>query len=249
MELQLIRNATLRLRYNGRLILIDPFLAPKHTLEMFAGIAPNPLVDLPCKPEEVVEGVEMVVVSHLHVDHFDEVARELLPKKLPLLCQPGDAETIRGYGFGQVKPVEEGIEWEGIRIRRSAGQHGKGMWRERMGEVSGFVFEATGEPTLYWMGDTIWCRAVEEVIKEVKPELIVTHSSGAKFEGGSPIVMDATQTAAVCRAAPNATVIATHMESLDHGTVSRAELRATALAGNLPPERLLIPEDGETQHF
>ena len=59
------------------------------------------------------------------------------------------------------------------------------------------------------------------------------------------IVMDAAQTVAVCRAAPNSTVIATHMEALDHATVTRAALRKYAEAQGIGPEKLLIPLDGE----
>lgn len=59
--------------------------------------------------------------------------------------------------------------------------------------------------------------------------------------------MDAEQTIAVCRAAPNSTVIATHMEALDHATVSRAELRQQADAAGI--DNLLIPADGETLTF
>jgi hypothetical protein len=59
------------------------------------------------------------------------------------------------------------------------------------------------------------------------------------------IVMDAAQTVAVCRAAPNSTVIATHMEALDHATVTRAALRAYAEAHGVRPKKLLIPLDSE----
>ena len=62
MQLQLIRNATLRLTYAGRLVVIDPFLAAKHTLKSFVDRSPNPLVDLPCAPEEVIAGVEMAII-------------------------------------------------------------------------------------------------------------------------------------------------------------------------------------------
>jgi hypothetical protein len=58
--------------------------------------------------------------------------------------------------------------------------------------------------------------------------------------------MDAEQTAAVCLAAPNATVVAVHMEALDHATVSRADLRACADSQGIPHDRLLIPADDET---
>ena len=63
------------------------------------------------------------------------------------------------------------------------------------------------------------------------------------------IVMDAAQTVAVCRAAPNSTVIATHMEALDHATVTREALRKHAEAQGIEPERLLIPLDGEKITF
>ncbi len=77
------------------------------------------------------------------------------------------------------------------------------------------------------------------------PQVIVTHSCGAVWGEGVLIVMDAAQTLEVCRAAPRSTVIAVHMEALDHGTVSRRELRARAEAAGIPPQRLRIPRDGE----
>ena len=40
-------------------------------------------------------------------------------------------------------------------------------------------------------------------------------------------------------------MIAVHMEALNHGTVSRRELRARAEEAGIPPERLHIPADGE----
>ena len=78
MKIHLIRNATIRLDYGGRLILLDPYLAPKESLESFAGISKNPIVDLPITPEEVIAEVEMVLISHLHTDHFDSLETTLL---------------------------------------------------------------------------------------------------------------------------------------------------------------------------
>ena len=66
MELQLIRNATLRLAYAGRTLLVDPYLAEPGTLPPYRGRSPNPLVPLPCPAAEVVAGVELGLVSHLH---------------------------------------------------------------------------------------------------------------------------------------------------------------------------------------
>ena len=57
--------------------------------------------------------------------------------------------------------------------------------------------------------------------------------------------MDAAQTIAVCRAALDSVVIATHMDSVDHATVSRRDLRNYADANNISSTQLLIPADGE----
>ena len=80
MKIQLIRNATMRLNYASIGILTDPLFAAKHTLSSYAGKSRNPLVDLPMSPPEVLVDVDMVLLSHLHSDHFDRCAQEILPK-------------------------------------------------------------------------------------------------------------------------------------------------------------------------
>ncbi|HEY0557679.1 MAG TPA: MBL fold metallo-hydrolase [Thermoanaerobaculia bacterium] len=247
MRLRLFRNATQRLRYAGREILLDPYFAPKHSRPSFAGRSPNPLVDLPCPPEEIMAGAELLIVSHLHSDHFDPEAQRLLPKDLPVLCQPGDEEAIRGHGFERVTPVAGATSWNGIEVTRTPGRHGTHAAElADMGTVSGFVFQAPDEPTLYWAGDTVLYEAVREVLARFRPDVIVTHSSGALWQGSGPIVMDAAQTLDVCRAAPESRVIAIHLDSLDHGEVTRASLRAQGRAEGISDAQLLIPADGET---
>lgn len=246
MQIRLIRSATLRLNYAGRVFLIDPFLAPKHSIPSFAGISPNPIVDLPCSPQEVIAGIEMVLVSHLHSDHFDPAAQELLPKSLPIFCQPGDEIRIAEIGFPAVSPIDDLVEWKDITIARTPGRHGTGKLAEEMGRVSGFVFQAENEPTVYWAGDTIWYEEVQAAIERFRPYVVIVHASGAKFGDSDPIVMDAEQTIAVCQQSAPATVVAVHLESLDHGTVSRSGLREAAETAGIRPTQLLIPADGET---
>jgi L-ascorbate metabolism protein UlaG (beta-lactamase superfamily) len=87
---------------------------------------------------------------------------------------------------------------------------------------------------------------VREILERFRPDVVVTHSSGALWKGNGPIVMDAAQTLAVCEALPGSRVVAIHLDSLDHGEVSREYLRAQARAAGIQGSRLLIPEDGET---
>jgi L-ascorbate metabolism protein UlaG (beta-lactamase superfamily) len=249
MKFRLIRNATFRLNYGGRLLVTDPFLAPKHSMPSFDNISLNPIVDLPCTPQEVLEDAEAIILSHLHSDHFDLIAQELIPKDTTIFCQPGDETRIAETGFLDINPIESSTNWQDITITRTPGQHGAGTLAKQMGKVSGFVFQADNEPTVFWAGDTIWYEEIQTVIDHFQPDIIITHSSGARFGDSDPIVMDAKQTIAVCQKAADATVIAIHLESLDHGRVSRADLAALAEANGIRPGQLLIPSDGETINF
>ena len=249
MQIQLIRNATLRMAYGDHVFLTDPYFAPKHSQEPLIGKSRNPTADLPFSTENILTDIEMVLVSHLHPDHFDSVAQQLLPKHIQVYCQPGDEGQIKEAGFSNVATLEGSVDWNGLKITRTLGQHGNEIWAAQMGAVSGFIFQAENEPTIYWTGDTIWYEPVKKVILELEPDIIITHSSGASFENGNPIIMDARQTIEVCQAAPRSIVIAIHMETFDFDTVSRAGLRAMAEAERIKTSQLLIPADGETLVF
>ena len=245
MKLQLIRNATLRMTYAGHTFLIDPYFAPQHSLPTYAGRSPNPLVALPVSIEELLQGIEMVVVSHLHTDHFDKLAQDLLPKAIPIFCQPGNEVTIRDKGFADVTPITESVYWKTVTIQRTDGQHGSSeAILEAMGTVSGFVFSAENEPTVYWAGDTIWYEPIRETIDRWRPNIIITHSGGAVWGDNERIIMDAEQTVALCQYAPEAIVIATHMEALDHCLVTRSAVRSHARRHGIKDEQLRIPVDG-----
>ncbi|GAB4153421.1 MAG: MBL fold metallo-hydrolase [Candidatus Promineifilaceae bacterium] len=247
MKLTLIRNATLRLSYAGRALLLDPYLAEKHSLPAYANLSRNPLVDLPMSAAEVVAGIELTLISHVHTDHFDAAAQERLPKDSLLLCQPANEAAIRSKGFLNVTPVTAAYAWSDIHIQRVPGRHGTSAdILQMMGPVSGFVLQAAGEPTVYWVGDSVWYEEVAAAIDQWQPDVIVTHSGGAVWGSQRElIIMDAAQTAAVCQYAPRSTIIATHLEALDHCLTSRAELRRAADNAGISPTQLRIPADGE----
>jgi len=249
MQIQQIRNVTLRIDYAGKLFITDPYLSDKHELPSYTGKSPNPLVDLPCSKQEVIGGIEAILVSHIHSDHFDSAAQTSLPKHLPLFCQPIDTHQIKKMGFRNVIPVEASHNWEGITITRTQAQHGTGDVLKEMGNTSGFVLRAKNEPTMYWTGDTIWCEVVRDAIAKFQPDIIITHSCGAVWGDNVLIVMDAIQTISVCHAAPKAIVVASHMEALDHATISRSDLRTMAEMEGINSKRLLIPDDGEILRF
>jgi L-ascorbate metabolism protein UlaG (beta-lactamase superfamily) len=249
LEIQFIRNATLRVAYAGHRFVIDPYLAPKHSLPSYTGRSLNPLVDLPIPPAAVIADAEFVLISHLHSDHFDTVAQKMLPAHTPILCQPGDETRIQAMGFTHIQPVADEIRWANLSIRPTGGRHGSSPGvLQAMGPVSGFVLRAEGEPTIYWAGDTVLTDEVRAVLAQERPDIVVIHAGGAVWKDAAGedecIIMDAGQAVAVCNAVPAATIIATHLEALDHCLSSRADLRAAAQAAGIPDERLRIPGDG-----
>ncbi|SFE57085.1 L-ascorbate metabolism protein UlaG, beta-lactamase superfamily [Paenibacillus catalpae] len=247
MNIQLIRHATIWLEYAGVQFLVDPMLSE-------AGANPpisnstndrrNPLVPLPIDKEKLLQP-DVILVTHLHADHWDTDAADALPKSKPLYCQPGDAASISAQQFSSVTEIEESISYQGITISRTSGQHGTGEIGKRMGQVSGFVLQAEGEPTLYIAGDTIWCDEVKHALDTFQPDVTVVNAGGAQFAVGDPITMNAEDVIQVCRYAPNSKVVAVHMDTINHCLVTREDLAdALQIEGLLG--QVLIPADGES---
>ncbi len=203
----------------------------------------NPLVELPEPAQSIAADVEGVLVTHLHVDHLDATAVELLPKRVVVLCQPPDATALRDRGFVDVRPVEEALDWGALRVTRTNGRHGTGEIAERMAPVSGFVITTPDEPTLYIAGDTIWCDEVRETVDRHHPDIIVANAGGARFLEGDPITMTADDVVALARHATGARILAVHLEAINHCVETRTDLRARLEHERLQ-ERVSVPDDG-----
>ena len=241
-KLTLIRSATLRVEVAGHILLVDPQLDPAGAREAVPNTPnqrPNPLVDLPLPAQEVVTGVDAVLLTHLHGDHWDATARELLPHDLPLFCQPHDAERLHADGFVDARPVFGDAKLGDLLIARTDGHHGTGEIGERMGIVSGFVLHAPNEPSVYIAGDTILCDEVRQAMAEHHPQAVVVNASAARFKEGDPIVMTNDDVIALAREFPETTVVAVHFETVSHSTETRADLRA-----RIGEDRILVPDDG-----
>jgi L-ascorbate metabolism protein UlaG (beta-lactamase superfamily) len=172
-----------------------------------------------------------VFVTHLHKDHFDGTAARLLPKDIPVFCQPEDEEWLGRRGL-DARAVRETTDWAGLTIARTGGRHGTGAVAEMLAPVSGFVIDG-----LYIAGDTVWCSAVEGAIETHRPRVAVVNGSGARFIDGEPIVMTIDDIRQVAARVP--TVVVVHLEAINHCIETREEVR-TAL-----PD-VIVPDDGET---
>ncbi|MCW3463846.1 MBL fold metallo-hydrolase [Chitinophaga nivalis] len=247
MRIQFLRNATLLLEWQNKKILVDPMLCAKESLDPVPNAANShrfPLTDLPLDAtalQAVLASLDAILVTHTHRDHWDEVAQTLLPKHLPLFCQPADAAKITAQGFTHVIPIETSHLWENTRISRTDGQHGTGEIGKLMAPVSGFVLEDEVQ-TLYIAGDTIWCEEVKAAMDEFTPDYVVVNAGAAQFLQGDPITMTAADVIQTIQHPAQSKVIAVHMGAVNHCYLTPA-LLATALAD--AGVKGIIPAPGE----
>ncbi len=248
MVIQQIRNATLIIEYGSNTFLIDPWLQDQGTGFSAKAVRPEmqgikcPINALPDSPERILRGVDYCLVTHLHFDHFSS---DYLPRDLKIVAQNHeDAEKIREMGFENTVAFEsELLTIGGVVIRKTKAIHGDNdKVVEKMGEVCGYVFEAPGERRLYIAADTVYCPEVEQTIKTFQPDVIILNCCEATTPLGR-LIMDLSDIEKVCQAAPQAVVIASHLDSVNHALLTRKDITAFAKEKDLAGIR--VPEDGE----
>ncbi len=250
MEITQIRNATILITYAGVRFLIDPMLGPKGCMKPFPFSKRqnqrNPLNDLPFSIDKVLEPVDAIIMTHLHEDHVDETAYDVIPKDMKVFVQDTkDKGIVEEKGFRNVEILTKSTMFEGVKLIKTPGQHGRFPMRLAAGSTCGVIFEGKGEKTVYLVGDTIWFKGVADTISTYHPEIIIVNGGGNKFYVGGPVIMATKDILKVHKASTEAIIVSTHMEGVNHWSVSRTELREFAVKHNFS-NKLLIPEDGET---
>lgn len=259
MKLRQIRNATMIITYANKKFLIDPMLAEKGSYPTIPGAhneLTNPTIDLKVSMNEILD-VDAVIVTHIHFDHFDPAAIELIPKDMKMFAQNDDeANEIKELGFENVEVLkEEGTMFEGIKLIKTPAKH---YSDESLLEVysqlnitekaCGVVFNHPEEKSLYIMGDTVWYDEIKNVLDTYTPEVITVNAGNAGFVNGAYLIMSKDDFFEATKVAPNAQFVATHMEGVNHLTVTREELRQYSEEKGFS-NRLSIPADGETVEF
>ena len=261
MKIRQIRNATLRINFGGVEFLTDPWLVSKAEGFTFgrSPFAPEvvdsaqldivmPMCELPIPVADVLSGVEAYVLTHLHPDHFDMAADgsagAKLDKTVPLFVQNEDEVAVmKRSGFKDVRMFTgDGVAIRGVSLKRTFARHGT---KTPCGPASGVFFNSPAEKKSLWiLGDTIWCDETAEAMSALKPDVVILNACAARLKTYGRLIMDEADVESVCRAAPNATVIASHMDTVAHAALTRKTLRA-ALERRGLADRVLMPDDGE----
>lgn len=284
MKFEQIRNATIRIEYDGTTVLIDPWFAPKYTTGSFAilnaicfvhrrlGIKNTryliehcetmkvtnlvkrftlmPLCVLPKPVSEINKGVDAYLVTHIHADHVGIGLNGKVgigfDKNIPVYAQnKGDAKYLAYSGLKKVNVIEESFKIGNAEIIKTKAIHGTKI---PCGDACGYIFRSPEEKTLYVAGDTIWCPEVEEILKKYQPDVIVCNTCAAELANYGRLIMDDNDLYEVYKACPNAKIIASHMDTVTHATLTRKTLHKRLKEKGID-DKILMPDDGESYLF
>jgi L-ascorbate metabolism protein UlaG (beta-lactamase superfamily) len=199
-----IGNATVLVRYAGFTVLTDPTFVHMHEqVPLGYGLSTtrltNPAVDIHDLPP-----LDLVVLSHFHGDHFDQVAERELNRSLPIITTPEAASELDRRGFQATHPLQT---WSSLtvtkaevrlRITAMPGRHGPPVVSLALPEVMGSLLEFLSQSDtplfrLYITGDTLITDDLQEIPRR-HPEidLALLHLGGTRVLGVM-VTMDAEQ--------------------------------------------------------
>jgi L-ascorbate metabolism protein UlaG (beta-lactamase superfamily) len=258
MKLTQIRNATQLLTFGGKRFLIDPMLSEKEAWPGFEGTARshirNPMVALPVDIATLLD-VDAIIVTHTHPDHWDDAAAKQVPKTMRIYVQnDDDAQLLRSQGFSNLVTLSDVTRFEDVELIKTHCQHGSDaaydhpQLAERLGESSGVVFRHPTEKTLYLAGDSIWIPSVAQTLAEFTPGVVILNTGWAHVLGFGPIIFGKEDILKTHQILPDARIVATHMEAVNHCLTTRQDVLDYA-QDNLIAPLVSAPADGETLTF
>lgn len=152
-------------------------------------------------------------------------------------------QKIEALGFENVSVIADtGTKIGNVMIMKTPAVHGDNeQIATIMGETSGYLL--TGEKnSIYISGDTVFDTGVEEILNHYDPDVILLNCCEATVPEGR-LIMNLNDVESVCKLCPTATVIATHLDSVNHALLSRNDIRLFVVNKNL--KHIIVPSNGE----
>ena len=202
-SIQFIGTATVLLRYQGLTILTDPnFLHKGERVHLGYGLTSerltNPAIDLDKLPP-----IDLVILSHMHEDHFDKLVQRKLDRNVPIATTPGAAKALRDMGFTRTFGLSPwnrlDVDKGSARLRITAvpGRHGKLGMQALLPQVMGSVVDFGPDPAhpayrMYVSGDTLIYDDLKAIPQRFPGiDLALLHLGGTRILGVFKVTMDA----------------------------------------------------------
>ena len=254
-----VGTATVLIRYAGFTVLTDPnFIHMHEKVDLGYGLSAtrqtNPALEIHELPP-----LDLVLLSHFHGDHFDQVAERELDKSLPIITTPEAAEALRQRGFMAVQAL---TTWEDIslvkddvrlRITATPGRHGPPVVSFALPEVMGSILEFQSSTSdrclrMYITGDTLVMDALKEIPRRYPDiDLALLHLGGTRVLG-ILVTMDAEQGVEILQIVNPKRAIPIHYNDYDVFKSPLSDFRQAVEAAGLA-NRVHYLSHGETYNF
>ena len=254
MVFQQIRNATIIIKYDGIKILVDPWLVEKGSQRAITSPDKNknkilnPTAKLPMSVNETVEGIDICIITHLHIDHYDEESFCKLARNIKVYVQnQEDYEIIKKLGYENLEILSEtGNIYGNLTIYKTKAMHGETLEKAE-GEACGFIIRKEKEPTLYVAGDTVFYDEVKETILKNKPDVIVINACDARLKDTGRLIMNLGDIITTHQTLPSAKLIVSHLDAVNHAYITRKDVKELIKVQEL--DNVIVPNDGEILTF
>ncbi|MBB2912614.1 L-ascorbate metabolism protein UlaG (beta-lactamase superfamily) [Streptosporangium becharense] len=232
-----VGNATTLIRYNGFTLLTDPnFLHRGQRAHLGYGLNSRRRTD-PAIGVEELPPLDAVVLSHMHGDHWDRVARKGLNKDTPIITTPHAARRLRHQGFGAAVGLRTWHDHElyrdgrTVKITSLPARHAPGGAQALLPPVMGSMLEFCGadgrvDLRIHLSGDTLMDHRCLSGIPRRFPDidLGIVHLGGTRILG-MLVTMDGEQGARWVNLINPRTVMPVHYDDYTVFTSSLDDFR------------------------
>ena len=253
-----IGNATVLIRYGGLTILTDPTFIHMHEqvsigYGMHSTRLTNPAMEISDLPP-----LDLIVLSHFHGDHFDQVAERELRRTLPIITTGEASRELGKRGFTNTHPLDH---WSAmdvskgevrLRVTSMPGRHGPPLADFVLPDVMGTMLEFGASNMhpfrLYITGDTLLIDEISEIaLRYPEIDLALLHLGGTRVLGVL-VTMDADQGLELFRTVDPKRAIPIHFNDYDVFKSPLSEFKDKIDAAGLG-QRVHYLSHGETYDF
>jgi L-ascorbate metabolism protein UlaG (beta-lactamase superfamily) len=193
--IQFVGTATVLIHYQGLTILTDPnFLHRGDLVHLGYGLRSERLTE-PAFELEALPPIDLVILSHLHEDHFDRLVQQKLRHDVPIVTTLESAERLEQLGFTQRYGLSR---WDSLTVRKGEARlritamparHGGAAAAVLLPTVMGTILDFAQGPAgaayrIYISGDTLFFDDIAQIpLRFPDIDLALLHLGGERLFG------------------------------------------------------------------
>ncbi|MGZ8320473.1 MAG: MBL fold metallo-hydrolase [Telluria sp.] len=257
---QFIGTATVLIRFQGLTILTDPnFLRKGGEVHLGYGVGSKRLTS-PGVDFDNLPPIDLVVLSHMHDDHFDKLVQEKLPRTTPIVTNKEASENLKRIGFTNTYALSRwdrlDVQKGGARLRVTSlpARHGGPGVTAVLPSVMGAMLDFGADPAapdyrIYISGDTMVydeLNAIPQRFPDI--DLALLHLGGMHMLGMFQVTMDGGDGVRLMQLVRPRKAIPLHQDDYDVYQSPPGDFAGEAQAAGLAPQVAFL-RHGETYSF